>query len=188
MLEKIKQIDIELFLFLNSLHTPFFDTVMYLISSISIWIPLYLFVMYLVFRKFGKQGFIVLAFFALLVLVADQSSVQLFKNVFKRLRPCHNNEISHLVHLVNNHCGGMYSFVSSHATNSFAFATFTSFLFKERIFFISLYIWATVVSYSRIYLGVHFPIDVFSGAVLGVICGLFVYFLYRKIEPSRYFS
>ncbi len=173
MIEYLQQLDIKWFLFLNGLHNPFWDTVMWYISSTTIWIPLYLVIVFFTFRKFNKQAFVSLLFFGLLVLLADQSSVHLFKNVFERLRPCHNPDIKHLVHIVNNKCGGSYGFVSSHAANTFALAVFVAFLFKNKAASFSIILWATVVSYSRIYLGVHFVFDVLCGALLGSIIGYF---------------
>ena len=105
-----------------------------------------------------------------------------------RLRPCHNLEIANLVHIVNDHCGGQYGFVSSHATNTFALAVFVGLLVKQKVSWLSpaLIVWAAIVSYSRIYLGVHYPGDVICGAILGAIIGKFVFmllnFLNNKIE------
>ena len=112
------------------------------------------------------------------IIIADQSSVQLFKNTFQRLRPCHNEAISNLVHIVNNKCGGLYGFVSSHATNTFAFAVFTSLFFSKKYISLLLIFWALVVSYSRIYLGVHYPLDVIGGGILGLTIGILVFKIY----------
>lgn len=102
---------------------------------------------------------------------ADQISVQLFKDVFMRLRPCHNPEIADLIHTINGACGGQYGFVSSHAANTFGLALFVGLIFKKHVPFLlkALLIWAAVVSYSRIYVGVHYPADLICGAILGSI-------------------
>jgi len=118
----------------------------------------------------------------LLITISDWSSVHLFKNVFQRLRPCHDPDISHLVHLVNNHCGGKYGFVSSHAANAFAVVGYTVMIIRNRYYTIGIITWATLVSYSRIYLGVHYPGDVLGGAVLGLGVGFLVYWIFRVSE------
>src|SRR5690606_33867094 len=172
------------FLALNRLNTEFMDSVMVFISGKLEWIPLYIVLLYFVYKKYGKHTWIILIGAALTVTLADQISVQLFKNVFERLRPCHNPDINEMVHIVNNKCGGQFGFVSSHATNTFAIATFLGLLLKgakKKTTLVLLLIWATIVSYSRIYLGVHYPLDVLCGGILGVGIGYFVYRL------SKYF-
>ena len=178
MLETLLKLDTELFLYLNSINSAFWDTIMWNISATKTWIPLYIIVLFFVFKQQKWKGFITFLFMVLVVVVADQSSVQLFKNTFQRLRPCHNEAILNLVHIVNNKCGGLYGFVSSHATNTFAFAVFTSLFFNKKWISYSLIFWAIIVSYSRIYLGVHYPLDVLGGAVLGLIIGILIFKLY----------
>lgn len=184
MIEAILDFDQELFLALNRLNSGFMDSIMVFISGKLEWIPLYVVLLYFVYKKYGKQTWIILIGAALTVTLADQVSVQLFKNVFERLRPCHNPDINEMVHIVNNKCGGQFGFVSSHATNTFAIATFLGLLLKgakKKTTLVLLLIWAAIVSYSRIYLGVHYPLDVFCGGILGVGIGYFVYRL------SKYF-
>ncbi|MBN1251099.1 MAG: phosphatase PAP2 family protein [Bacteroidales bacterium] len=178
MLEKLIQFDTELFLFLNSFNSPFWDKVMWIISDTKTWIPLYLLVLFFVFKKNKTKGFITLFFMIALIFIADQSSVLFFKNTFQRFRPCHNEAISNLVHIVNNKCGGLYGFVSSHATNTFAFAIFTALFFNKRYIYYLLFFWAFIVSYSRIYLGVHYPADIICGAILGLFIGFLIYKFY----------
>jgi len=115
--------------------------------------------------------FFILLGIALCVLLADQLSVHLFKNVFQRLRPSHEPELTGMVHLVRDYRGGNWGFVSSHAANTFAIATFLSLIFKNRKFWIILFSWCIIVSYTRIYLGVHYPGDIFGGALLGMVIG-----------------
>jgi len=122
----------------------------------------------------------------LLILIADQSSVQLFKNVFKRLRPCHNPLISDLVHTLHGKCGGQFGFVSSHATNCFSLAVFTGLLLRSRykyMLYLMLF-WAALVSYSRVYVGVHYPGDILGGAILGSIVAIFVYWLMKILNTK----
>jgi len=180
MIEKIIDIDTQLFLYLNSLHSDFFDKIMWFVSGKLEWIPLYLAIIFFIFRRYKIKGFIPLFFLIVAVALADLISVNLFKDLFQRLRPCHNPEIENVVHLVNNKCGGMYGFVSSHAANAFALAGFTFLLFRNKYFTFGIFIWATVVSYSRIYLGVHYPADVICGAVLGLLLGILLFWIFKK--------
>jgi len=186
MLKQIVNWDIDLFLFLNGNNNCFWDFVMYWLSDKLIWIPLYILLLYFVFKKYKKQGWIILILVAILVTLTDQISVHCFKNVFERLRPCHNPAISHLVHLVKDHCGGQFGFVSSHAANTFGIATFISFLLSKKVKYIVplLFLWASVVAYSRIYLGVHYPLDVICGGILGIAIGVFVFLLFKIIQKT----
>lgn len=169
----LNHIDTELFLFLNGIHSPFFDVVFEWISDRYSWIPFYLILAVLLGFKFKWKLLVLVPFITLLIITSDQFSVHFFKDVFLRLRPCHNPEIADLVHIVNNHCGGKYGFVSSHAANTFALAVFVGLVLKKHLkwLFPFLLIWAAVVSYSRIYLGVHYPGDILGGAALGAIIG-----------------
>ncbi|MCF8331896.1 MAG: phosphatase PAP2 family protein [Bacteroidales bacterium] len=192
MWEQIIQLDKDLFLFFNQFHSTFFDTLMWWISDKYIWIPLYALLLFLVFYYKRKQGIIIIFFIALLVTLTDQTSVHWFKEVFERLRPCHDPDLAGLVHTVNNKCGGQFGFVSSHASNTFGIAVFLSLLLTAHIRWIGwpLIIWAAIVSYSRIYLGVHFPGDILGGALLGTFWGLIIYYLYlfTKYQFFRKFA
>ncbi len=183
-INSIKNIDTELFLFLNSKHSHFFDVAMYWVTNRFFWIPLYLFLFYLAFKQVGKRIWLLAIFAALLILLSDQLSVHAFKNVFLRYRPCHNLLIQHQVHLLNGHCGGTYGFISSHATNTFALAMFLFLFFKNKMkrFGIFIFTWATVVSYSRIYSGVHYPADLAVGAIVGMGIGISVFKIYYYID------
>ena len=186
MIETINQWDTQLFLFLNGLHSPCWDNVMWEISGKLTWLPLYLILLGYIIYRFRWRSLLIMGFIALLITLADQFSVHLFKEVFMRLRPCHNPEIADMVHLVNNHCGGQYGFVSSHAANTFAIASFTSFLLRRRWYGIFIFTWAAVVSYSRIYLGVHYPGDILGGALLGFLLGFLLILAYRYAEKLIY--
>lgn len=170
----INNLDHELFLFLNGLHVGWLDPVMTFISSEMGWIPFYAILLYLVFRKSGWRGllFVVIGV-VILITCSDQLSSHVFKPVFHRLRPCHDPLIQDLVHLPNGHCGGQYGFISSHACNTFALASFIALIMNKYYKKIGLlmFIWAALVSYSRIYMGVHFPGDVLCGAAVGMILG-----------------
>ena len=123
----------------------------------------------------------------MVIVFSDQLSVHAFKQVFLRYRPCHNLLIQSQVHL-NDGCGGMYGFVSSHAANTFALAMFLGLLFKDKIkyFGLAIFFWAAFVSYSRIYNGVHYPADIACGAILGMGIGILVFKMYQLLNKKIY--
>ena len=190
MLEKLEQIDRDLFLWLNSPHSEFMDSVMWYVSTTTLWIPLYLFFLFYAFRKGGWKAalFVLLAVLACVAL-ADLLSVHAFKNVFQRYRPTHNVDIGHLVKTVikpngDEYRGGQFGFVSSHAANISAISTMIILCFKRfsKVWWF-LIIWACLIMYSRIYLGVHYPGDIVGGSILGISIGLLIYFPTRKLNP-----
>lgn len=172
--------DKALFLFLNGLHHPWVDPVMIFFSAKFTWLPLYVVLLFFIIRQHRWESLRILLFVAVLISLSDQLSVQAFKLVFQRLRPCHEAELQPLIHLASGRCGGSFGFVSSHAANSFALATFILLLFRKqwKPITVASLSWAGLVSYSRIYLGVHYPGDIIGGAILGVVCGLAVWKLY----------
>ena len=184
-IEYLNHIDTELFLLLNGLHSPFWDVVFSWITSRTSWIPVCGFlVLLLAFRNKWQTLYFVLIF-GLLFTLSDQISVQLFKNVFERLRPSHQPALEGLVHVVGTR-GGQFGFVSSHATNSFALAVFMGLIWRKhyRFVFPLMLLWAILVSYSRIYVGVHYPGDILGGAILGSIIAIFVYYLTKWMNTK----
>lgn len=186
-MDSIIQADKSLFLFLNGFHSSFWDPIMVFVSGKISWLPFYLILMWFLVKERKKKIWVSLIVIVLLVVATDQISV-LIKDTIQRLRPCQDPSINSLVHVVKG-CGGKFGFVSSHAANTFGIATFFTLFFCRKWAGIFLIIWALIVSYSRIYLGVHYPGDVLGGAVLGVIIGFgFFYlekFLLQKIfKPS----
>lgn len=185
MIDSLIQFDQELFLTLNGMHNAFFDRVMFWVSDTLIWVPFYIFLIYRVVKMHNPRILMLLVpTIALLVLSADQSSVQWFKEVFLRPRPCHEPALEGLVHIVNNKCGGAFGFVSSHATNSFAVAVFVLLIYKEVGWTAGLLFWAALVSYSRVYLGVHYPGDILGGAILGSLWGGIWYFIFHQLRKK----
>jgi undecaprenyl-diphosphatase len=181
-METLIQWDTDLFLFLNDLNSPFWDKIMWFVSGKYEWVPLYAILLGLIIWKFRMKSILIILMIPILITAADQSSVKLFKEVFERLRPCHNPEIQHMVHTVNNKCGGKFGFVSSHAANTFALAGYLSLVFKNKWFSTFIIFWAAMVSYSRVYLGVHYPADILGGAMLGLLLGYLVYQLFIWIQ------
>ena len=183
MVDFLKQIDTSLFLWLNGKHNYFFDVLMFTVTNKYTWIPFYLLLLWIIAKKFGPSFFSIFISVVITIALSDQLSVHLFKNVFLRYRPCHNPDIKAQIHLLGN-CGGMYGFVSSHAANTFALATFLAFLFRSKTFTWFIFFWAALVSYSRIYTGVHYPADIFAGSLLGITISLLTYSLYKKLNKE----
>ncbi len=187
MIDFFQSIDQQLFLFFNGFHNPFFDTIMSAISSKSLWIPLYLLFIWLLWKVYNRGFWLPLIIVVFVVAVADASSVHLFKNVFERLRPCHNPQLLELVHTVDGKCGGQYGFVSSHAANMFSIATIMWLFIRKRFHksYLWLSFWAALVAYSRVYLGVHYPGDILGGAALGMLVGLLGYSLFLALPCKK---
>ncbi|HNX55669.1 MAG TPA: phosphatase PAP2 family protein [Prolixibacteraceae bacterium] len=182
MMEFLKSLDTDLFLALNGWHNSFFDPIMYWLSDKLIWIPMYLFVIFLIFRKYKMQGVLMLLFIAATIALCDQTASGLLKNTVQRLRPSHDPAIMNLVHLSNAGAGGLYGFASSHAANVFGLATFIWLVFDDKFKMLKywMFIWAAMVAYSRIYNGVHYPGDVIAGIVIGMIWGFLLSKAYLK--------
>lgn len=179
MLERIKEWDTELFIYLNGLHTPPLDVAMYWITDRLFWVPFYLLIILFVYKHYGLPGFWLLAAVGLSVSLADQFTSNLMKPYFARPRPCYDPDLLRVVHVVRG-CGGQFGFASSHASTTFALAT-SLWLFLRRTFRYTwlMFGWAALVSYSRIYVGVHYPVDLVVGATAGAIIAWLVYLLTR---------
>ncbi len=182
-MENLQILDRELFTFLNGAHSPFFDPIMIFLSKIWVWIPLYLAICIWLFAK-RKWQFALLSVVILIIAFAISDQLSVFiKNITERLRPCEDPQMVGITRLLERH-GGLYSFVSSHASNTFSFAFLTAMIIKRPLFSYLIYFWASAVSYSRIYVGKHYPGDVICGIILGLIIGLFLFMLYRFIASK----
>ncbi len=171
--------DLNLLLALNFDGGRVLDQVMYAISGRATWIPLYLLIAWQVYRHWGWRTLLFfLAAAGLMVLCADQTA-SLCKTHLSKLRPTHYPPIEGLVHTVNGYLGGLYGTVSGHAANAFAVVMLAGLTFRNRGFWWAMAIWATAVSYSRIYLGVHYPVDVLLGTAAGLFWGWVWYRVFR---------
>jgi undecaprenyl-diphosphatase len=179
MITNLAELDEQLFLTLNGLHASWLDNIMVMVSGNVIWLPLYALLLYHI-AKLPSDTWVALLCVALTITVCDQLTSTILKPLVVRPRPTWNDAIMHLVHTVNGYRGGNFGFPSSHAANTFGVAIFLNLALKKR-WLRWLLLWAALVSYSRIYLGVHYPGDVFAGALIGGVCGWLVYRFYLAI-------
>ena len=184
MIDSLIELDKAIFLVFNSHHTLYFDQVMWVITGKMIWIPLILSFIYVFFKQGWKEALLAVLMVALTVLLCDQISSGICKPLFERFRPTHDPEFSQYVTTVNGYLGGMYGFISSHAANAFGVAVFTSLIFRNRLFAVSVLIWAMLSCYSRLYLGVHYPGDIIFGALVGALSGYVCYKIYQKLHEK----
>lgn len=188
MIDSLKLIDKTILLAINSFNSSFLDVVMFYLSEIWIFTPFFIYLIYLIYKKIGiKKTSILIVFVAILITLCDQTATVTKKSV-KRFRPTHNIEIKDNLLIVKNYRGGTYGFFSGHAANTFGIAMFLFLLFSKQtkasrfVFFI----WAGLVSYSRMYLGVHYPSDIFVGMLVGLFFGFVVYQLQKLYFLKTY--
>ncbi|WP_220457235.1 phosphatase PAP2 family protein [Moheibacter lacus] len=186
-MQEIIQLDKEAFIYLNTLGSTTWDWFWVFLSERTYWIPFYLFLLYLLFRNFGwKKTGVVLALTLLMVLFTDQIT-NLLKDGFQRPRPCFTPEFEGIMRGVGCERRGLYGFTSAHASNHIAIALFLGLVFRNTYKWMLpfLLIWAALISYSRIYLGVHFPLDVICGGMIGLILG-FAYYRFYLYLTTKY--
>lgn len=184
-MEEIILQDRELFLYLNNLGSKEFDAFWVFVSGKWSWLPLYVVFLYLLYKNFKFKNVLYILFFLTLGIVVSDQLAGIFKYGILRLRPCHDPSLDSLMREVE--CGGQYGFYSSHASNTFFIATLMSILLRKTHKYLPylLFFWAAMVSYSRIYLGVHFPMDLIMGALMGFFLGGFFATLSLKVIYKR---
>jgi undecaprenyl-diphosphatase len=188
MMEQLIELDKELLVTLNSYHSPVLDPVMLLITKTIFWLPLYAFLIFLLFKNFRKEAWLILIGAAVAILLSDQITSTLMKPYFARLRPSHDPSVQPLLHLVNGYRGGLYGFASGHAANTMGVALFVWLTLKSTYrWIILIFLWAILMTYTRIYLGVHYPGDILVGAAIGLACGWIGYKISWRLR-QKYFS
>jgi undecaprenyl-diphosphatase len=189
-LEYLKQFDRELFLTINGKHNAFFDTIMYWASDKLFWFPFYAVLIVFLVRIYKKFAIYILLAIAVTITLCDQTASGLLKNLVKRFRPSHEPTLVQLVHLSEAGPGGKYGFVSSHSANVFGLVTFLFFLLPAKYNWLKIILlfWALLVSYSRIYNGVHYPFDILGGALVGILSGSLIWIIFRTIFKNRAFN
>jgi len=193
MFEYLEVLDRKLFLLINQNSFAVFDVLMPIYTYKFTWIPLYLILIYLLYKKQGVKAFYVLLPLIILAVGLSDTTCNMFKYGIARYRPCHNLEIASTVKLYAKighdkiHCGGKYGFFSAHSSTSFAIAFLFSIFYKNKKATALIFLWATIMGYSRIYVGVHYPADVFIGAINGLLCGLVIYYIYQFLLSKHDF-
>ena len=185
MLEKLRALDVELFVYLNSLGNETFDATWLFLTKQINWLPFFLLLLFLVYKKLGtKQTLYLFLFVAVLLVLTDQIA-NLFKNGVQRLRPCNNPEINSFIRIVQSRTS--FGFFSGHATSSMGVATFLYLIFKRDFkYFWLLFLWPLIFAYSRIYLGLHYPLDIISGYLCGAILGFLMFQLYQIAQKRNF--
>lgn len=185
-LEYLNQIDSSIFLFFNGMHTPFLDRFMMLFTGRFIWVPMYAAILIVLLRTYGiKSAGIYVLGIALAITLTDQTCATLIRPMVERLRPSNlENPLSALTIIVDDYRGGSYGFPSCHSANSFALATFLAFLFPRRRMLVLIFGWAILNSYTRLYLGVHYPGDLLVGAVIGSGFGYLCYRIAHYLDHT----
>ncbi|MFN3271313.1 MAG: phosphatase PAP2 family protein [Cloacibacterium caeni] len=180
-MEEIILEDKQAMIFLNNLGSSTFDPFWILVSEKWFWIPLYVIFLYFLYKNFNKKSLFYILLFVALGITASDQIANIFKFGFERLRPCHDPSLEGLLREVK--CGGKFGFYSAHSSNSFFVATYLTILLGKKIkqlpYF--LFVWAAIVAYSRVYLGMHFPGDIIVGAIMGILLALFFGTLAKKV-------
>lgn len=179
MIEKILSLDTNLFVFLNGLGNKTYDSLWLAVTNPLCWLPFFILILFLLKKQLGGRKLLYfIGFAAVLILISDQSA-NLFKWYFQRIRPCNVEDLKDLIRVVKS--SSSFGFYSAHASNSMASMLFVYLVLRKKFTTTyGLFIFPLLFAYSRIYIGVHYPIDIFMGFVFGAIYGYLCYMLYSK--------
>ena len=187
MLDFLKELDTKLLFAINGAHYSFCDYLMFWASDRFIWIPFYFFLAFILYRQYGSKFWMIFLSVSILIILNNLLTVFIKEHVM-RFRPCHNLLLQSKIILIDGNCGGLFSFVSSHAANSMALTTFIILLIGKKIKWLSILMlaWCLIVSYSRVYMGVHYPSDVLGGWLTGLTLALIVFNLYKRFLLKKH--
>ena len=186
-LQQVIDADTSLLLLLNGCHNEATDLLMWAVSSRLSWLLPACALIAISVRHGWRQALLVIATLATAVLIADQLSSGLIKHTVCRPRPSHNTDLMSTIHILNDYRGGMYGFTSSHAANSVAVAVALGSVMKNRALLVVMLLWALLQSYSRIYLGVHYPGDILGGIIVGTLAGWAAWAIFSWLK-RRFFA
>lgn len=186
MLEKISELDRQLFIYLNSLGSDRFDGLWLFITKQINWLPVFILIFYLAYKHLGwRHLLLILGIIALLITVTDQTTNHLFKYRFQRLRPGSNPDLNGLIRAVQTRKS--FSFISGHASNSMAAAFFLYMVLKPYVRYMGIiFLWPLIFAYSRIYLGLHYPGDIFVGYLWGILMAVIMLKVYVHFRDKLF--
>ena len=174
--------DQQLFLTLNGSDSIWLDNCFLMITKTGVWIPMIIVLLYILLKnRPWREVLLFVVLLAMVVFISDRFSSGFCKPFFQRLRPSHEPSLEGLIDLVEGRRGGLYGFISSHAANTFGAFAFVSLYFRRWGMTLTLFFWACLSSYSRIYLGLHYPGDILAGALCGCLVGMLCYFLLCRV-------
>jgi len=185
MINQLTQLDHKLFYLVNhGTANPFFDWLMPVLRTPLIWLPLYICIIGFCVYRYKKTGLYLILLLVAAVGAADFSS-NIIKHSAKRLRPCNSPQMATIV-TVRVPCGSGFSFTSSHASDHFAIAVFLSMVFYKyhKRLYIPAVLWAAAICFAQVYVGLHYPADVFAGALLGTLCAALFAYIFKKLNPG----